>query len=98
MKKIEVLFWKIMFDGAAKIKEEKLVKILLKKRRFAENKTNTQRMYQRIYQAEAEGYIRQTKPLSHIWEIAENEENAELRMQNEENAENAERQIKGVMA
>jgi hypothetical protein len=63
-------FWEMVFSNAPTLKERNLVDILLKLEKLERNSSNDTKMISKIFKAEYNGYIKQTAPHSHIWELA----------------------------
>ena len=63
-------FWEMVFNDAPTLKERELINILLKLENLEVNPSNNTKMLNKIFKAEYNGYIKQTSPYSHIWELA----------------------------
>jgi hypothetical protein len=64
-------FWEMVFNDAPTLKERNLIDILLKLEKLEENPSNNTKMLNKIFKDEYSGYIKQTSPYSHIWELAD---------------------------
>lgn len=62
-------FWEMVFNDAPTLKECELINILLKLANLEVNPSNNTKMLNKIFKDEYDGYIKQTSPYSHIWEL-----------------------------
>ncbi len=68
-------FWEMVFSDAPTLKERNLVDILLKLEKLERSPSNDTKMISKIFKNEYNGYIKQTAPHSHIWELVNNKNN-----------------------
>ena len=64
-------FWKMIFQNAPSLKESTLISILLEQDNLKDTPSNNTKKLNVIFKDETGGYIKQTSPYSHVWQIAQ---------------------------
>lgn len=67
-------FWKDIFKVNSTLKERELINVLLEIEHLEESPSNNTKMLNEIFRDEYSGYIKQTDPYSHIWEVVKIED------------------------
>lgn len=71
-------FWKDIFKVNSTLKERELINVLLEIEHLEESPSNNTKMLNEIFRDEYSGYIKQTDPYSHIWEVVKIEDKTKI--------------------